>query len=348
MSCILVNVTPDKTHTCCDPHSMTCGLWVWVRDRCPKVLAGYLCGSLSTHQGTNWIVFQACPLCSPLMIRKSKLWNKYMKLWDLLTNFKHLRTTWDNWHRSRTTDNGEGQLTWEQDNYGSGTTDKGAEKPCEWDNDGSRTTHTGVGSVLRSSLVWFLDHDGPQLQPQPVGTASSYLCNQTEPPRTSSYQSGCGSSTDLNQSHQGPVETSCCQSSHWSEPVLQYIKSTLLTNFYFVLNQTNYMTPCKQVLTAVTGCWMNKKKIQRKTKKCPCHLVWIASGGYAIVVLAATSLLPCCLLSLHCCCPHIMVVPICSLVFVVPVCSQMFVVPVFSLVLVVPVLLPSHSWLSLH
>ena len=39
-------------------------------------------------------------------------------------------------------------------------------------------------SVCRSGLVWFLDCDLPQLQPQPVGTAGSSLINRTEPHAT--------------------------------------------------------------------------------------------------------------------------------------------------------------------
>ena len=44
-------------------------------------------------------------------------------------------------------------------------------------------------------------------------------------------------------------------------------KSTLLTNVYFVLNKINYMTPCEQVLMAVTGCLSSENKIIRKRKK---------------------------------------------------------------------------------
>ena len=74
----------------------------------------------------------------------------------------------------------------------------------------SFTLKAHVASVLRSGSAWFLDNDG--LQPQPVGTTPSYLCNWTEPHRTSSYWTGCSSATDFNQSHQRPVRTSCYQS----------------------------------------------------------------------------------------------------------------------------------------
>jgi hypothetical protein len=67
-------------------------------------------------------------------------------------------------------------------------------------------------SVLRSGSVRFLDNDGPQPQPQPVATAPSCLGNRTEPHRTGSYQSGCGSPTDFNRSDQRPVRTSCYRS----------------------------------------------------------------------------------------------------------------------------------------
>jgi hypothetical protein len=44
-------------------------------------------------------------------------------------------------------------------------------------------------------------------------------------------------------------------------------KSILLTNFYFVLNKTNYTTPCEQVLTAVISFSMNKKRKYEERKK---------------------------------------------------------------------------------
>ena len=92
----------------------------------------------------------------------------------------------------------------------------------------------------------------------------------------------------------GLVGTSCCWSWHWSEPILQY--KNYSTNFYFVLNETNYMTPCKQVLTAVRGhSKKENKKIRPKEKekekeKTMTPLTFIARVG----------------LSLQCRCPHLL------------------------------------------
>src|ERR1700723_427573 len=44
-------------------------------------------------------------------------------------------------------------------------------------------------------------------------------------------------------------------------------KSNLLTNFYFVLNKTNYTIPCEQARSGDRFLNEQKKKIQRKKKK---------------------------------------------------------------------------------
>ena len=63
-------------------------------------------------------------------------------------------------------------------------------------------------SVLRSSLVQFLDHNWPQLQLQPVETKASFSDNWTKLYRTSSHRSSCSISTGFNQSSLRLVETS--------------------------------------------------------------------------------------------------------------------------------------------
>ena len=180
---------------------------------------------------------------------------------------------------------------------------------CTW-----KTVTTS--SVLRSGSVQFLDNNGPQL-------AANWLqlclhiyitgLNHLGLVHLSPVVVHQPISTSPIKDQLGPVAVSPGIGLNWSYNT----KSTLLTNFYYVLNKTNHpASRCSQQWQVAK--WTKKENI-KKNKKGPLSPCWPL----------------CCSLSLHHHCPCVIVVPMSLLS------------PCCCCIVVVPALLSLCSWLSL-
>ena len=115
-------------------------------------------------------------------------------------------------------------------------------------------------TVVFEGLIWsgFLTPKRGNHGPQLVQMVALIGRTTTKPTRTSPRQFGC------------PQKTGCHQFfRHFS----------ILIKIYYILNKTNYIAPCEQVLTAVTGhSKREKKKIRWKQKKMT-PLMFVARAG---------------------------------------------------------------------